>query len=153
MSTAVHKDIRSINASAARCKPGTRSKRAAGEAYPIDKLPTQGETPIGEETLFVDEVPTAAEAGERRCYREFELDELASADESPIRDETISDDHVFEDDVDRITDFPGHRPPRATDHPFFNFLDQDQPLLSTLHLNYSTTRWPNLLRKRKCKCN
>jgi hypothetical protein len=50
----------------------------------------------------VDEVPTAAEAGERRRYGEFELDELASADESPTEDETISDDQVFKDAVDRI---------------------------------------------------
>jgi hypothetical protein len=49
----------------------------------------------------VDEVPTAAQAGESRRYREFELDELASADESATGDETISDDQVFEDDVDR----------------------------------------------------
>jgi hypothetical protein len=117
MSTAVYKDIKSINASAAICKPRTGSKRAAGEAHPTDKLTdprpiakartetefaTQGETLIGEETLFVDEVPTAAEAGERRHYREFELDELASANESATGDETISDDQVFEDDVDRI---------------------------------------------------
>jgi hypothetical protein len=38
MSTAVYKDIKSINASAAICKPGTGSKRAAGEAHPTDKL-------------------------------------------------------------------------------------------------------------------
>ncbi len=30
-----------------------------------------GAVVIGEETQFVDEVPTAAEAGERRCYRGF----------------------------------------------------------------------------------
>jgi hypothetical protein len=40
----------------------------------------------------VDEVPPAAEAGERRCYDKFELDELASANEFAIGDETISDD-------------------------------------------------------------
>jgi hypothetical protein len=121
--------MRSINASASICKPGTGSKRAAGEAHLTDKLTdprpaaeagaetefaTQEETAIGEEILFVDEVPTAAEAGERRCYDEFELDELASADEFATRDETISDDQVFKDaashksldddlyDVDRI---------------------------------------------------
>ena len=48
----------------------------------------------GFETLFVDEVPTAAEAGERRRYGERE--ELASG-ESATGDETISDDQVFED--------------------------------------------------------
>ena len=32
----------------------------------------------------MDEVPTAAEASERRLYREFELDKLASANESAI---------------------------------------------------------------------
>lgn len=42
----------------------------------------------------MDEVPTTAEAGERRCYRERE--ELASG-ESATGDETISDDLVFED--------------------------------------------------------
>jgi hypothetical protein len=104
--------MRSINASASICKTGTRSKCAASEAHPTDKLTdpgpatearaemefvTQGETAIGEETLFVDEVPTAAKAGERRRYGEFELDELASADESATGDETISDDQVFED--------------------------------------------------------
>lgn len=119
----------SINASAAICKPGTGSKRAASEAHPTDKLTdpepaaeagaetefaTQGETTMGEEPLFVDEVPTAAEAGERRRYGKLELDELASADESATGDETMSDDPVFEDatshksldddlcDVDRI---------------------------------------------------
>ena len=51
---------------------------------------------MGEETLFVDEVPTAAEAGKKRRYREFELDELASANKSAIRDETISNNQVFE---------------------------------------------------------
>jgi hypothetical protein len=56
--------MRSINASASICKPGTGSKRAAGEAHLTDKLTdprpaaeagaetefaTQGETAIGEE--------------------------------------------------------------------------------------------------------
>jgi hypothetical protein len=67
------------------------------EARAETEFATQGETAIGEETLFVDKIPTAAEAGERCRYREFELDELASADESAIGDETISDDQVFED--------------------------------------------------------
>jgi hypothetical protein len=61
----------------------------------MDKL--TDETLIGEETLFVDEVPTATKAGERRRYREFELDELASAKGSAAGDETISDDQGFED--------------------------------------------------------
>ena len=95
MSTAVHKDIKSINALATICKPRTRSKRAASEAHPTDKLTNK--TLIGEETLFVDKVPTATKAGERRHYREFELDELASAKESTVGDETISDDQGFED--------------------------------------------------------
>jgi hypothetical protein len=88
MSPAIHKDIRSINALALICKPRTRSERAASEAYLTDKLTnprptakarvetefaTQGETAIGEEILFVDKVPTAAKAGERRCYDEFIL--------------------------------------------------------------------------------
>jgi hypothetical protein len=109
-SPAVYKDIKSINASAAIYKPRTGSKRAAGEAHPTDKLTdprlvaeagdetefaTQGETLIGEETLFVDEVPTVAKAGESRHSREFALDELASADESATGDETISDDQLL----------------------------------------------------------
>jgi hypothetical protein len=52
----------------------------------------QVETPIGEETLFVDKIPTAAKASEKHCYREFEFNKLASANESLIRDKTISDD-------------------------------------------------------------
>ena len=95
MSTAIYKDIKSINALAAICKPRTRSKRATSEAHPTDKL--TNETLIGEETLLVDEVPTAAKAGERRHCGEFELDELASAKESIAEDETISDDQGFED--------------------------------------------------------
>jgi hypothetical protein len=106
MSLTIYKDIRFINALASICKTRTRSKRAASEAYPTDQLtdprPTaeagaetefamQEETAIGEETLFINKVLTAAKAGERRRYREFELDELASANESVIRDETISD--------------------------------------------------------------
>jgi hypothetical protein len=117
ISTAVHKDIRSINSLAAICKPRTGSKRAAGKAHPTDKLTdprpaakaraktefaTQGETPIEEETLFVDEVPTAAKASERRRYREFELDELASANKSPTENEMISDDQVFKNAANRI---------------------------------------------------
>jgi hypothetical protein len=95
MSTAVYKDIKSINALAAICKPRTESKRAAGEAHPTDKL--TDETLIGEETLFVDEVPTAAKASECRRCGEFELNELASAKESATGNETISDDQGFED--------------------------------------------------------
>jgi hypothetical protein len=110
-------------------KTGTGSKCATSEAHPTDNLTdpgpaaetgaerefaTQGETTIGEETLFVDKMPTAAEASERRRYNKFEIDELASADKSAIGDETISDNQVFEDaasyksldsglyDVDRI---------------------------------------------------
>jgi hypothetical protein len=109
---AVHKDMRSINASASICKPRTGSNRAANEAHHTDKLTdprpaaeaeaemefaTQGETAMGEETLFVDGMPTAADAGKRRRYREFELDELASADTSATGDETISNDQVFQD--------------------------------------------------------
>jgi hypothetical protein len=63
----------------------------------VTEIATQREIAIGEETLFVDGVPTAAEAGERRRCRECELDELASADESAIGEEMISDDQVFED--------------------------------------------------------
>jgi hypothetical protein len=111
MSLAAYKDIRSINALALICKPGTRSKRAASKAHLTDKLTnprpaakaraetefaTQGETAIGEEILFVDEVPTVAKASKRRCYDKFELDELASANKFAT-DETISDDQVFED--------------------------------------------------------
>ncbi len=112
MSLAVYKDMRSINASASTCKPRIGSKRAAREAYPTAKLTnpgpaaearaetefaTQGDTAMGEETLLVDKMLTAAEASERRRYGEFESDELASADESPTDDETISDDQVYED--------------------------------------------------------
>jgi hypothetical protein len=71
------------------------SKRAAGEAHPTDKL--TDETLIGEETVFVDEVPTAAKASERRYCKEVELDELASAEESAVGDETIINDQGFED--------------------------------------------------------
>jgi hypothetical protein len=48
---------------------------------------------MGEEILFVDEVP----AGERYRYREFGLDELASANESTTRVERISNNQNFED--------------------------------------------------------
>jgi len=46
---------------------------------------------MGEETLIVDDVPSAAEGGERRRDGECELDEWASANKSAIVDETISD--------------------------------------------------------------
>lgn len=114
MSPAVHKEMRPVaHASAAICKPGTGLKRAASEAYPLDKLTdpgpaaeaeaeTQGEIAmgavvIGEETIFLDEVPTAAEGGERYRDEECEVDERSSADESAIGDETISDAQIFED--------------------------------------------------------
>src|SRR5271170_6705753 len=60
-----------------------------------------GAVVIGEETLFVEEVPTAAE-GESHCDEECELDNRADADGSAIGDETRSDAQTFEDDVDRI---------------------------------------------------
>jgi hypothetical protein len=54
-----------------------------------------------EETLMVDEVPTATENYKRRYNEECELGELASVDESTTGDETISDAKVSKDAVSR----------------------------------------------------
>lgn len=55
-----------------------------------------GAVVMGEETLFVDEVPTAAEGGERHRDEECERDDRASADGSATGDETRSDAQTFE---------------------------------------------------------
>jgi hypothetical protein len=113
MSPAVHKEIRFVDqASAAICKPGSRfrSESAAGKAHRPDKLTdpgptaevetefaTQGAAAIEEETLFVDEIPTAADGRGRRRYEDGDLDDRANTDGSAIGDETRSDTRIFED--------------------------------------------------------
>jgi hypothetical protein len=80
--------MRSINALAPICKPRTGFKHAASKTHLTDKLTnpgpaaeaeaetefaTQGETAIGEDTLFVGEVLTAAKAGEDAAIRSSSL--------------------------------------------------------------------------------
>ncbi|KAF8540205.1 hypothetical protein BDD12DRAFT_804699 [Trichophaea hybrida] len=113
MSPAVHKETRSVDqAPAAGCKLGTGSEGAASRAHRPDKLTdpgpaaeaeaetgfaTQGAGEMEEETLFVDEMPTAADGSGRRRAEEGELDDRANADGSAIGDETRSDAQIFED--------------------------------------------------------
>jgi hypothetical protein len=114
MFSAVYKDTRSINISALIYKPRTEFKHTADKACLTDKLTnlrsiakartetefvTQRKTAIEEKTLFVDKMPTAAEADKRYCYKKFKLDELTNADKSFIEDETISNNQVFENTV------------------------------------------------------
>jgi hypothetical protein len=56
---------------------------------------------IGEETLFVKEVPTTTK-GESHYNKECELNNRANANRSAIRDKTRSDAQTFEDDIDCI---------------------------------------------------
>jgi hypothetical protein len=79
-------------------------KRKFEEAEAEMEFATQGEIAmgavvIGEETLFVKEIPTAAKGGERHCHEECELDGRANADGSATGDETRSDAQTFKDAV------------------------------------------------------
>jgi hypothetical protein len=79
-------------------------KRKFEEAETETEFATQGEIAIGavvigEETLFVKEIPTAAKGSERHRDEEYELDDRANADGPAAGDETRSDAQTFKDAV------------------------------------------------------